>query len=75
MMDTDYTPAPSLSDAHAQWHAIHGRNTACPLDCGVGEAEAAWEAMALDYEAPVAVRCGHCGGRHTVAGVRECSIR
>lgn len=66
-----YTPAPTLYDAHLQWHSIHGALALCPLDCGIGEAAAS------DYEEdPVAapqVSCGHCKGRHTVAGVAVCA--
>lgn len=29
--------APTLAEAHALWHAVHGRDTLCPLDCGIGE--------------------------------------
>lgn len=29
-----------LADAHRDWHTAHGWNVVCPLDCGVGEAEA-----------------------------------
>lgn len=67
--DTAYTPAPTPYEAHNQWHAIHGA-LHCPLDCGAGEAAAS------DYEEDFLplVSCGHCKGRHTVAGVRACSV-
>ena len=26
-----------LTEAHADWHAVHGQYAACPLDCGAGE--------------------------------------
>lgn len=26
-----------ISEAHAQWHSVHGAMEVCPLDCGVGE--------------------------------------
>lgn len=26
-----------LSEAHAEWHAVHGKYACCPLDCGAGE--------------------------------------
>ena len=29
-----------LADAHSDWHAVNGANEICPLDCGVGEAQA-----------------------------------
>lgn len=34
-----------LSEAHNQWHAINGPY-GCPLDCGIGEAEAEAEYLA-----------------------------
>ena len=27
----------TMSEIHSQWHSVHGQNTVCPLDCGVGE--------------------------------------
>lgn len=73
MYDTDYTPVATLSDAHAQWHSIHGAFATCPLDCGIGydaiqDAEdAGW------YDEAPQVACGHCKGRHTIAGVAVCA--
>lgn len=26
-----------LAEAHADWHAVNGRDAVCPLDCGIGE--------------------------------------
>lgn len=62
--------APTLSEAHAQWHSVHGKYATCDLDCGASEA--------LDREMyepqPKAIRCGHCREVHYgVAEVRECS--
>lgn len=28
-----------LAEAHADWHAVHGKFAVCPLDCGIGEGE------------------------------------
>lgn len=62
--------APTMAEAHAQWHAVHGRNSVCPLDCGIGESyDEDPESM------PLLVKCGHCQGRHTVAGVKACPTR
>lgn len=59
---------PTLAEAHAQWHAVHGRDTLCPLDCGIGET------YDEDPESTtLLVRCGHCQGRHTVAEVKACA--
>lgn len=57
--------APTIAEQHAQWHALHGTSALCPLDCGAGDHD--------PDEDDRLVRCGHCGGRHTVAGVRVCS--
>jgi len=32
-----------LADAHREWHYVHGANTVCPLDCGVGEDMDQWD--------------------------------
>ena len=59
-------PVASLSDAHAQWHAVHGTDAPCPLDCGI-------EPDDITDTGP-GISCGHCKGRHaSVAGVRECA--
>lgn len=65
------TAAPwSLDGAHSEWHAIHGADSVCPLDCGIGEAEAS----SYDDVAPT-IRCGHCKDyHHTTDDVRACSI-
>lgn len=65
MMPID--PVTTLADAHSEWHAVHGYDVECPLDCG--EAERRHEAT----QARPRVRCGHCGDRHTVAGVAVCA--
>lgn len=26
-----------ISDAHQEWHHVHGQYAICPLDCGAGE--------------------------------------
>lgn len=66
-------PITTLADAHAQWHAIHGKYVVCPLDCGAGES-VAYDGQCddRDFTAPQ-VACGHCKGRHTVAGVAVCA--
>lgn len=65
-----------LADAHRDWHAVHGLNAVCPLDCGAGEAVMEdWEHEADSIEAGApSFRCGHCKGRHTsVAMARRCA--
>lgn len=65
-----------LADAHRDWHAVHGLNAVCPLDCGAGEAAMqAWEQEQDSIEAgEPSFRCGHCKGRHTsVFMARECA--
>ncbi len=63
-----------LSDAHAEWHAVNGRDQVCPLDCGVGEDAAADYEAEQAYLASLTIRCGHCRERHaTVAEVRACA--
>lgn len=57
-------PAATLSDAHSQWHAVHGRYAVCPMDCGVGEQ--------FEHDGPIVV-CGFCKRHETVAEVRECA--
>lgn len=68
-MNHPYEPAPTLTDAHAQWHSINGRHTVCPLDCGITESLL----DEMEEAGPPLVRCGHCGDRHTIAGVRACA--
>lgn len=29
--------APTLADAHREWHYVYGANAFCDLDCGAGE--------------------------------------
>ena len=31
-----------ISDAHSEWHLVHGKYAVCPLDCGAQSPEA-WE--------------------------------
>lgn len=33
----DMGPATTLADAHAHWHAVHGKYAICDLDCGASE--------------------------------------
>lgn len=64
------------SEAHTQWHSIHGRYAVCPLDCGAGEwLSELWdeEFRAIDEGEPT-FKCGHCGGRHVSAfAARVCA--
>ena len=64
-----------LADAHSEWHAVHGRNVVCPLDCGIGEAEALeadWEAE-QEPEEHHHIICGNCRDLHeTVDEVKAC---
>lgn len=68
-----------ISDAHAQWHAVHGAYETCPLDCGAmspeqREAEDLIEAIGYEDETGTAsIRCGTCPDRHrSAAAVRAC---
>jgi hypothetical protein len=71
-----------LSDAHSEWHAVHGAYACCPLDCGaISPEQAAAEDLMnfiayTDEEAGDAlpIRCAHCKARHaTVDVVRACA--
>lgn len=66
--------APTLSEQHAQWHQIHGREATCPLDC----APDGWdhhEDDEYDWEVGTAI-CGHCQRRGvSVEHVRLCPSR
>ncbi len=45
-----------VSDAHQQWHLVHGAHAVCPLDCGA-QSQEAWEDEAradAQYEAEMA---------------------
>ena len=61
-----------LAEAHQEWHIVNGRNVVCPLDCGVGEAEA----LEADWEAEEdqhVIICGNCRDLHETADqVRQC---
>ncbi|QOK22339.1 hypothetical protein IGS73_14805 [Janibacter indicus] len=71
MNEYDFRP-PNLAEAHSQWHAIHGKYAVCDLDCGANEGlMAEYEEMAQVAHPQVA--CGHCKGRHTIAGVAACA--
>ena len=72
--DDRNAPVATIADAHAHWHATNGAYAVCPLDCGASEGLYAEyeEADFVEATAPL-VACGHCKGRHTVAGVRTCS--
>ena len=53
MWDTDeYTPAPSMSEQHNQWHAQHGMDVTCPLDCNAWEG---YDEPAITHELIVTV--------------------
>lgn len=54
----------------ASWH--HEQGLSCPFDCSECEARCDDSQWA---EVHPLVSCGHCKGRHTVAGVRECYAR
>lgn len=57
--------------AHAQWHQIHGREAACPLDC----APDGWDPDPYDWEDGNVI-CGHCKARdRSVEHVRLCPSR
>lgn len=47
-----------LADAHREWHLVNGARSVCPLDCGVGEAEAemAYMEQVAEEEAHAAFR-------------------
>lgn len=64
----DQAPVATLSEAHSQWHAVHGQ-VVCPLDCGIGDL--GYE----EYDEEVhLIRCGHCKDYHpSVADVRDCA--
>jgi hypothetical protein len=48
--DEMYGPGPAtLADAHSHWHAVHGWNTVCDLDCGAGEAYDEFDDDAAEY--------------------------
>jgi hypothetical protein len=82
-MNTNYAaeaPAPTLSDAHADWHAVNGRYALCPLDCGAmspadRESDALIEAISYyDETGTASIRCGSCPDRHrAVEAVRACA--
>lgn len=61
---------PNATAAEAAWQ--HAQGMRCSFDCAACDpyVPEEWEDA---FEAPVAVRCGHCGGRHTVDRVRACA--
>lgn len=71
--DERWAPVATLSDAHSHWHAQHGANAVCPLDCGASEGVMAEYDELDDDEVEPRVTCGHCKAKHTVAGVRLCA--
>jgi hypothetical protein len=68
-----YGPA----EQHRDWHTLNGPG-GCPWDACYPEfGDDDDPGLALDNPTgdpnPIYVACGHCHGRHTVAGVRDCS--
>ena len=43
-----------IADAHADWHAVHGWNAGCPLDCAAADV-AGWDEGMGDDLSPAEV--------------------
>jgi hypothetical protein len=60
------------TEAHSQWHRLHGAYAVCPLDCGVEEFAEEPHRPATQHV--TSIHCGHCKGYHSsIAEVRACS--
>lgn len=67
--------APTLADAHRDWHNVNGAYAVCPLDCGAmspeqaaaeAEAEAVWAFTTWATEQGFAIREGAYGRTYAV---------
>lgn len=67
--DERMAPVATLAEAHADWHAVHGKYAVCDLDCGASEG-----LFDEDHSMDGDVKCGHCGQYGvSVEHVRACA--
>ena len=75
MTEWDYR-APTLAEAHEDWHRNNGRFAVCDLDCGASEMSGdEYDEYYAEFQ-PRPILCGHCKSYHSsVESIRECPAR